>query len=134
MVEFFMSMSIVPTATHQMKQVTVRNGKPIFYEPDEVKAVRSKLMAHLAKHKTDSPMDGPVQVITKWCFPITGKHFNGEWKATKPDCTNLQKMLEDCMTDSGFWHDDQQIASTIIQKFWAEVPGIYIKVESLTND
>lgn len=134
MIEFFMPMKNVPTATHQMKQVAIRNGKPHFYEPEDVAAVRSKLMAHLSRHRIEKPLTGPVQVITKWCFPITGKHKNGQWKDTKPDCTNLQKMLEDCMTDSGFWKDDQQIASTVIQKFWSEVPGIYIKIEPLSND
>ena len=41
--EFFVPM-IPPTATHQKKKWRVVNGKPVPYEPDEVKAARSKLM------------------------------------------------------------------------------------------
>jgi Holliday junction resolvase RusA-like endonuclease len=124
-------MKKVPTVTHQQKQVHVVNGKPIFYEPDELKAARSKLMAHLGQHVPEKKYSGPVRLITKWCFPVTGKHQNGEYKYTRPDTDNLQKLLKDCMTDCGFWEDDALVASEIIEKFWADVPGIYIKIEAI---
>ncbi|HFU9554316.1 TPA: RusA family crossover junction endodeoxyribonuclease, partial [Streptococcus agalactiae] len=31
----------------------------------------------------------------------------------------------------GFWNDDAQVASEIIEKFWADTVGIYVKVEEL---
>ena len=49
-------------------------------------------------------------MVTKWCFP-KGKHSDGEYKATKPDTDNLQKMLKDVMTEVGFWKDDALVAS-----------------------
>lgn len=39
---------IPPTTTHQEKQVRVVNGKPVFYEPQELKTARMKLTANLA--------------------------------------------------------------------------------------
>ena len=53
--EFFMAMN-PPTITHQEKQVHVVNGKPVFYEPDELKATRQKLEAHLGKHVPKDPL------------------------------------------------------------------------------
>ena len=88
-------------------------------------------MAHLGQHVPDKKYTTAVRLITKWCFPITGKHQEGEYKATKPDTDNLQKMLKDCMTDVGFWTDDALVASEITEKFWAKVPGIYIAIEEL---
>lgn len=129
--EFFMPMKKVPTVTHQQKQVTVVNGKPVFYEPDELKAARSKLMAQLGQHVPNQTYNGPVRLIVKWCFPITGKHQNGEYKSTKPDTDNLQKLLKDCMTDCGYWKDDALVVSEIAEKFWASLPGIYIKIEEV---
>lgn len=35
------------------------------------------------------------------------------------------------MTKLGFWKDDSYVASLIVEKFWAKVPGIYIRVEEL---
>ena len=122
-----------PTVTHQEKSVHVVNGKPVFYEPAELKAARSKLMANLAKNKPSLPLQGAVRLIVKWCFPITGKHKDGEYKYTKPDTDNLEKMLKDCMTELGFWKDDAQVASEIVEKFWAEIPGIYIYAQELED-
>lgn len=127
--EFFMPM-IPPTVTAQEHKVMVKNGKPVFYNPPEVKQVREKLMSHLAKFKPSGPYKSGVRLITKWCFP-RGKHQDGEYRITKPDTDNLQKMLKDCMTAIGFWSDDALVASEICEKFWAEVSGIYIKVEML---
>lgn len=128
--EFFLPM-IPPTATHQEKQVSCVNGKPVFYEPPELKAARAKLMAHLGKHTPDKPYKGAIRLIVKWCFPITGNHQDGQYKHTKPDTDNLQKLLKDCMTDCGFWKDDAQVASEIVEKFWAKLPGIYIRIEEV---
>lgn len=50
---------------------------------------------------------------------------------TKPDTDNLQKLLKDCMTKLGYWQDDAQVASEIVEKFWADTVGIYIKIEEL---
>lgn len=130
MTEFFMAM-IPPTITHQEKEVAVVNGKPIFYEPPELKAARAKLMAHLGKYTPQKAYNGPVRLTVKWCFPITGNHTDGEYKYTKPDAGNSNKLLEDCMEDLGFYKNDAQIASLIVEKFWTKLPGIYIKIEEV---
>lgn len=128
---YFFLPIIPPTATHQEKDITVVKGKPVVYEPAELKAARAKLNAHLAKFKPDAPATGPVRLMVKWCFPLKGKHQNGEWKTSKPDTDNLQKLLKDCMTHLGFWKDDAQVVSELIEKFWAKVPGIAIYVEEM---
>lgn len=129
--EFFMPMRKVPTVTAQQKQVTVVNGKPVFYEPEALKAARAKLMAYLGQHVPERKYNGPVRLLVKWCFPITGDKKDGQYKHTKPDTDNLQKLLKDCMTDCGYWKDDALVASEIIEKFWAKQPGIYIRIEEL---
>lgn len=132
MVQFFLAM-VPPTATHQEKQVRVVKGKPVFYEPAALKAARAKLMGRLAAHKPAKPMKGAVRLLCKWCFPLDkgGRHRDGQYRTSKPDTDNLQKLLKDCMTDLGFWEDDAQVASEIAEKFWAAVPGIFIMLEVL---
>lgn len=128
--EFFLPM-IPPTATQQEKQERMVKGKPVFYDPPEVAAARSKLTDHLAGHTPARPLEGAVRLLVKWCFPLCGNHYDGEYRTTKPDTDNLQKLLKDCMTRVGFWKDDAQVASEICEKFWAEVPGIYIRLENI---
>lgn len=130
MTQFFIPMK-PPTVTHQEHKISVRNGKPIFYEPPELKDARAKLTAHLSQHKPDTPYNVGVRLITKWCFPLKEKHIDGEYRTSKPDTDNLQKLLKDCMTAVGFWTDDALVASEITEKFWATIPGIFINIEEL---
>lgn len=150
--QFFLPM-IPPTVTAQEHKVTVRKGKPVFYDPPELKEARAKLTAHLAQHKPEKPYTCGVRLITRWCFPccpetpaslpaVGGngagvlparkfKHRDGEYRTTKPDTDNLQKMLKDCMTKCCFWQDDALVASELCEKFWAQIPGVFIKIEVL---
>lgn len=128
-IEFFMPM-VPPTVTHQEKQVRVVRGKPVFYEPPELREARAKLEAHLARHRPERPLEGAVRLVVKWCFP-RGRRGDGEYRITRPDTDNLQKLLKDCMTRVGFWGDDAQAASEICEKFWAEAPGIYVCAEEI---
>lgn len=126
---FFLPM-VPPTVTHQQKKVHVVNGKPIHYEPARLAAARQKLTAALWKQRPEKPMGGAIRLVVKWLFP-KGKHRDGEWKITKPDTDNLQKLLKDCMTATSFWKDDAQVCSETVEKFWADQPGIWIYVEEL---
>ncbi|MEG0327760.1 MAG: RusA family crossover junction endodeoxyribonuclease [Erysipelothrix sp.] len=130
MTEFFIPMK-PPTTTHQQKKVSVVNGKPIFYEPDKLKAARSKLMGHLYEFAPETPMSGPVRLRVMWLYEETQKYERGTYKVTKPDLDNVQKLLLDCMTDLGFWKDDAQVSSMLVEKMYDKVPGIYIKIEEL---
>ena len=76
----------------------------------------------------------PVRLLVKWLFPAGEKHRDGEWMTEKPDTENLNKALVDCMTQLGFWADDAQVVSEIIEKFWAKIPGVYIRVDILQEE
>lgn len=129
--EFFIQIK-PPTATAQEKQVRVVRGKPIFYDPAAVKAAKKLLTAHLMVRRPDKPMKGAVSLSTVWLFPKGKSHRHGEWRITKPDTDNLQKLLKDCMTRCGYWHDDAQVARETVEKRWSDEPtGIYINVELL---
>ena len=131
MTEFFMAMD-PPTATAQERKVAINDGQVVFYDPPKVRAARKKLMAHLSQHKPEEPYRCGLQLITKWCFaPHNRNHKPGTYRIIRPDTDNLQKLLKDCMTKCGFWQDDALVASEITEKFWAEVPGIYIRIQPL---
>lgn len=133
MTEFFIPMKI-PTVTAQMHKVSVKGSKPVFYDPPELKAAKIKLRDHLAGHVPDKPYTGAVQLCAKWLFPSDGKHADGTYKTTKPDTDNLQKALKDIMTKLSFWNDDAQVASEIVEKFWADIQGLYIAIREIQDD
>lgn len=127
MIEFFLPM-VPPTTTAQMHKIAVQNGKPRVYDPPEVKEMKATLMAHLAPHRPAEPLTGPVALTVKWIWP-GGEEW--AWKPTKPDTDNLQKALKDAMTKLGFWRDDAQVSSEIIQKFTHTKTGIYIHIQAM---
>ena len=130
-IEFFLPMEKIPTTTHQQKKVNVQFGKPTFYEPADLKNARMKFESLLAQHVPPNEIKGAIRLTVKWCFPRIKKSYDGQYKTTKPDTDNLQKLLKDCMTKLGYWKDDAQVASEIAEKFWADTVGIYIKIEEL---
>ena len=132
--QFFLPMK-PPTVTHHDKELhapmpggTPRADPHARREPTDA---RAKLHAALAPYAPERPFGGPVQLLVKWCFPSDGRHADGEWKTTKPDTDNLDKALKDEMTRLRFWRDDAQVASEISEKFWADVPGVFVKVVAL---
>ena len=128
---FFIEM-VPPTATAQEKKVSIRDGKPVFYNPVPVKEARNSLIAHLLSHRPPAPYTGPVSLSTVWLFPKGKAHKHGDWRVTKPDTDNLQKLLKDCMTRCGYWFDDAQVVRESVEKKWSSDPtGIYIEIHSL---
>ena len=128
---FFMEMK-PPTATAQEHSVKVVKGRPVFFDPPSVKDAKNLLIGHLAKNKPEVPFAGAVELTVLWLFPKGRSHRHGEWRKTKPDTDNLQKLLKDCMTQVGFWKDDAQVVSEKVQKRWSDDPtGIYIEIKEL---
>ena len=128
--DFYMNI-IPPTATAQMKKVRVVNGKPMFYEPEKVKAAKKLLIRGLIRHAPLEPMEGPLVLKVEWRFPKGKSHKDGEWRTTRPDTDNLQKLLKDCMTYCGFWKDDAQVVREEVEKLWADQPGLHITITRL---
>jgi Holliday junction resolvase RusA-like endonuclease len=123
-----------PRATHQEKAVAVVRGKPVFYERKRLKDARKLLMQSLQPYIPEKPLDGALYLSTTWAFKATSKKRDGEYKTTKPDTDNLVKLLKDCMTECGFWHDDAQVAVERTVKIWSTYPCIEVWIETLGQD
>lgn len=129
--KFFISM-IPPTATAQEHRVRMIKGRPIFFDPPRVKEAKTDLIEHLTPHIPKYPMEGALALTTIWFFPMGKSHKDGDWRITRPDTDNLQKILKDCMTKLGFWIDDAQVSREYVEKRWSDMPtGIYIDIERL---
>lgn len=133
-VEFFLPMA-PPTVTQQQHDFKVLRGRVVVYDPPRLRDARQKFLAHLgmarARFGPEKPIEGGVRLVTRWLFPRADGHADGEYKLTPPDTDNSLKLFKDCMTRAGFWLDDAQVASELTEKFWADRPGIYVRVETL---
>lgn len=129
-IEFFLPM-ITPTITAQQKGVKVVKGKPIFFEKPAVAEARQKFLSALAPHRPATHLASPVRLVVKFIVPALGKHRNGEWHVGTPDVDNLAKLFLDTLTESGFVRDDRHVASLVAEKFWGDVPGVWVHLEEI---
>lgn len=132
---------IPPTTTAQQKGVRIiRKGNksmPMFFTKGKVKKAETMLKALLAPICPKELIPGPLSLWVEFVFPWR----KGENKATRgkgrmphdvrPDCSNQIKLIEDCMTELGFWNDDGQISELTVRKFWGSEPGIKIEIRRL---
>ena len=121
-----------PTVTAQENQVAVVKNKPVFYKPEKLKEAKKIIIKHLMPFKPEKPYDGPIELNVVWLFPKGKSHKHNEWRITKPDTDNLEKLLKDCMTQVGFWNDDAQVVKETVEKRWSDEPtGISIQIDTL---
>ena len=121
-----------PTVTAQEKKIVVVKGKPHIYEPESVAKAKDELKKHLEIYRPTSPFKGPVKLVVTWLFYKASRHKHMEYRTTKPDTDNLEKLLKDCMTELGYWEDDAQVCVEHVEKVWSDEPtGIDIEITQL---
>lgn len=114
-----------PTATAQQKGMT-RSG--VWYKPKTLRKAEETYMAWLKIQRPSRPMEGAVVLRVDFCFPANKPHKPGDPKITRPDTDNMIKLLKDCLTRSGYWKDDAQVADETVIKIYDKDPGIRIMI------
>lgn len=118
-----------PTITHQQHRVTVKDGKPKFFDSPALAKARADICARLERFTPDAPFEGPLSLSVAWLF--RDSRGREGWRDTKPDTDNLEKLLKDCMTRTRFWIDDAQVCEEHVFKRWSTTPGIVISISQL---
>lgn len=126
---------IPPKATSQQKGVMVINGKPRYFKKKHVKAAEESMLALLMPHRPKQPFEGPVSLSVQWVYPWRKSETKKNRALgmipchTRPDCSNLVKMFEDCLTRLAFWNDDSQVSHLTFSKWWGDEPGITVWIK-----
>lgn len=131
---------IPPKTTSQQKKVGSIGGRARLYKGKKTRETEAMLMDLLSVFATESPLEGPLHVIVDWMYPWRTSDRKRDkkrgflWCITRPDCSNVIKMFEDCMTRHGFWHDDSQVADLRVRKFYCDKPGIRVRIYELNEE
>lgn len=133
---FFISLEKVPTSTGQEKKISFRGNRPVIYDSEKSAAAREILEAELSHRRPEKKLTGPIMLTVSWDFPTSDRKKVGTYKVTKPDTDNLEKLLKDSMTRTGFWEDDAQVVVEVITKRWVplHMGGIYIEVAQIDKE
>lgn len=130
-IDIFLPM-IPPTATQQEKKINFKT-KTVYADP-AAKDARAKLRAYLSKEIPEEPLTGPIHMTVIWGFPAKEKHQNGDWHISKPDLDNLQKALQDVMTELGYFTDDCRICQLQTSKIYTYHPGVSIMANEMEGN
>lgn len=126
----------LPTAQQKGVRIIKVHGRmmPMFYEKKNVKDAHILLKYSMERYKPKEPMHGPVTLSVEYLFPYpkgTPKYrqIEGAPMVQRPDVDNIQKLLQDVMTEMGFWDDDSQIWKlTLIKKRTIIEPMIKVSI------
>ena len=130
-ISFFLNLDPRKLSTAQQKGFNTKT-KNVFLKP-KAKETKRLLTEKLSTYRPNKPMDGAIRLVVKYCYPYRkNDKEKPKYKITRPDTDNLNKMLKDVMTDLNYWNDDSQVASEIIEKFYAEPYGIFIEVKNVS--
>lgn len=116
------------TTAQQARSGTSRNGRHYHYKTAKLKEAEAHLIAGMLPHRPKKPMEGALELYVRWYFDAAGRRKEMQPKTTRPDTDNLQKLLKDCLTQCGFWHDDAQVYYEEVEKRWSEKPRIEIMI------
>ena len=139
-ISFFVK-CIPPKTTHQsaMRLVALKGHGVRAFKSQKGKQVENDLINLLAPHAPERPLEGPVSLKVSWVWPWR-KGDSKKVRAKKaipytsrPDLSNLVKMLEDCMTRLAYWNDDAQVAELEIRKALGDNPGIGIRIRKISG-
>lgn len=136
--EFFIPCS-PPKATSQQKSISTIGSKPVLYKNKNVRQAEKSMTALLHLYRPEAPFSGAISLQVLWVYPWRKSEpkknrVGGILLSDKrPDCSNLIKSLEDCMTRLNYWQDDSQIAELHVLKAWGDYPGIGIKINSMSS-
>lgn len=111
-----------------------------FFTQKSEREWRDLAVVLLKAAKPARPLDGPVGLSVRYVFALP----KGEqrvrtvpprrWHVAKPDASNLQKAIEDALTEAGWWHDDAQVARAVVEKVvgaQGETACVHVSVQEL---
>lgn len=84
------------------------------------------------------PMTGPLwlQVRATYQHPASWPQKRKDatlWKTSKPDASNIVKLLEDAC-NTIVWEDDAQVARAEVDKIYGPIASLTVTVSSLTGE
>lgn len=134
---------IPPKKTHQSSMRVFKNkstGKMFVGRDKKGTQTESDLMSLLLPHQPEEPLQGALILKVDWIYawrtsePKKNKKNGILPCVTKPDCDNLAKQLQDCMTKLRFWEDDAQIFQLIFSKYYGDSTGISIEIGKYNSE
>lgn len=136
---FFHLPIVPPKATSQGagKRIVIVRGKPMFFKNAKAQSAENDLTLLCSEHAPPEPLDGPLELHIDFVFPWRKSETKKRIAlkrlphTSKPDSSNIIKIIEDVLTKLRFWHDDGQVADLRVSKAWGDEVGITVRIKPI---
>jgi len=114
------------------------NGK-IRFTPKRQRDFMCLVKLAAAKAMNDEPpFEGPLRIVLRATYLTPkswskSKRANTYWKTSKPDASNLLKLVEDALNGVAFL-DDAQIVEATVQKTYAPIAQTVVEISEIPDD
>lgn len=121
------------------KRIMVVKGKPMFFKDKRAQGAENDLTLLCSQYAPATPYDCALCLCVDFVFPWRKSEPKKRIAlgivphTSKPDCSNLIKMIEDVLTKLGFWRDDSQVADLRVTKSWGDRVGITVAIKGLAK-
>lgn len=124
----------VPKGKGRPRMDTVRGRT---YTPKATEQAEAEQAELLRPYTPSAPLEGALACRLIYALPIPASWPKkerararlGEVMPTgKPDVDNAGKLTLDVLTGLGWWKDDAQVVSLVVEKVYAERPGVRVEV------
>lgn len=128
---------VAPKTTHHSKKIVRRGKFPGLADTDKLIAAKDSWDALLLPVRPKEPLRGAtsieVEVTWPWLKAATKREraVGLNHHTSKPDLDNFAKTLIDRLVACGYMENDQQVFCSLFTKYWGDVPGVRITLETI---
>lgn len=113
----------------------------IMFTPGKQRAAMADVRLFASRAMEGRPLlTGPLEMVIIFFYPwpksISAKKratLDAQWKDTRPDLSNLQKLVEDAL-NAVVYCDDAQLAHVHVSKMFSSTPRVEIEIQSLIGE
>ncbi len=126
---------VPPKTTHHSKRIARMGKFSRLVDTPALVSARETWIAVLRPFAPSAPLVGPIRATLELVWPwrkgdAMKIRKNGPIPCgVKPDCDNMAKTIFDIMALLGYFSNDAQIYSLVVEKWFDSVPGIRFNLE-----
>ncbi|WP_209121529.1 RusA family crossover junction endodeoxyribonuclease [Alkalihalobacillus sp. BA299] len=130
-----------PIAQGRPRATTI-NGQARLYDPMKSRDYKQYVKLVASENKPEKLLEGEIELIVDIYKPIPKSMpkykrkmaIEGQLRpTTKPDVDNYVKGIKDGLSGI-IWHDDKQVVSLTVRKWYSEIPRVEVKVSDLIGE
>lgn len=108
-------------------RVVIQEGRARSYTPEKTATAQAEISARVLEFKGEFGKGVPLRFVATFYMPRP-KRNRSPFPVSRPDLSNLEKLVEDSMNGI-VYPDDAQIVEKVTRKVWADgEPRLYILV------